>query len=430
MTIRERITSIRPAVILLIGWSVFAIYAFPGLLTADSFAQLDDARSGVFRDINPPLMAALWWAIDKVIAGPFPMLVLQSVTLVAGVHLIARRFVRERAAAICAVAVLLAPPVLAVESVIWTHSLFAGLALLGTGLVIDPRPRVRNAGIAVLALAGGLRDSAPVATLPLVVLVVGDQLGWEAWRRYGIAFAIWLGCTLAVCGANAALVDEHWPSLLPAVDVAGTLAKADDLDPAHVRDLLDNADLVERDPQAYARAHYEAASGWGLALFALRAPMSDAQARTLVHARRTLIREQPGAYLRHRLDTYAVVLGLSGDAWSKKLVVTHDYQEPQLLAKANVPRGYTKLQGWIGEALDMLAKTPLFRPWLYVLLAIALVVAFRRDAVLRGLLASGLALELSLVYNAGAPDFRESHWLATTALVAAAIAIARRFSRR
>lgn len=54
----------------------FAIY-YPGKLSPDSTAQLQEAVSGHFTDWHPPIMAALWRLLTSVASGPAPMLALQ-----------------------------------------------------------------------------------------------------------------------------------------------------------------------------------------------------------------------------------------------------------------------------------------------------------------------------------------------------------------
>ena len=70
--------------------------------------------------------------------------------------------------------------------------------------------------------------------------------------------------------------------------------------------------------------------------------------------------------------------------------------------------------------------TPLFTPWIYVALAlICLPLAFRQ----RDLLAwytSGIIMESSLLVLAPSRDFRYSHWLIITTVVATIILTARR----
>jgi len=344
--VRRRLAALSPRSILLIGTGLFTIHAYPGLMAPGSLVQLDEARAGVFSDLHPPLMQALWWVLDRIVPGPFGMLMLQSVGCLAGAYLIARRLVQPRAAAVGAVLVLLLPPVLAVMAVVCEQALFAGLALFGAGLVVDGGRRTRVLGLVVLAAAAGVRHDAAAATLPLIVVLLAPQLRGVWWRRYAIAVAAWLATTIAACGVNTALTArEH--------DV--TVVHADDQD---------------------------------------------------------------------RLATFGAVLGLTGEL----PIVTRESQSVELLRAAEIQQASSPLQRLTGRVVGALATTILFEPWCYLVLAIAMLVKLRREPVLRALLASGIALELSLAYSAHGAGYASSHWLVTCALLVAAIAVARRFS--
>ena len=81
-------------VVLLIGWLGFLVCAFPGVMTWDSFGQLGEARSGVYSDGHPPVMALVWSVLDRIVPGPFGMLVLQSWSFLLGSYFILLRAMR------------------------------------------------------------------------------------------------------------------------------------------------------------------------------------------------------------------------------------------------------------------------------------------------------------------------------------------------
>lgn len=265
----------KPIVILAIGWCAFVLYAYPGIMAADSYA----AFAG---DSSPPLYAWIWSVLDYIVAGPFGMLAVQSIAFLAGAYLIAERIVPPRAAAICACIALLAPPTLPIMAVMWPHALFAGLALLGAGLVLRG---ARIAGAVALAVAA-------------VMLATSYALG-----------------------------DGH-------ATIAGTL-------------------------------------GW------------------------------------------------EGDV----AVQRHDTQNKALLDKVEIASGTSWLQVVLADIVDAFARTFLFRPWFYMLVAAGLIVR-RRERVLRVLLASGLALELAAIVVGRDASWRHASWLIACTWLAALVAIA------
>src|SRR6187551_3493672 len=113
--------------ILAIGWLLFLVYSFPGFMSYDSVWQLSQARGlEPINDWHPPLMTFVWRLLDWFIAGPFLMLVIQSLTFLLGLYVVLKQFMRARRAAIVAVLTLLLPQNLIVMAVIWKDSQMAG----------------------------------------------------------------------------------------------------------------------------------------------------------------------------------------------------------------------------------------------------------------------------------------------------------------
>jgi hypothetical protein len=137
--------------------------------------------------------------------------------------------------------------------------------------------------------------------------------------------------------------------------------------------------------------------------------------------KRTLYR-YPAAYLRYRLDRFRVVLGLTraGEpTWDEPIIVTHDYQDKAALWAAGVSTTISPLQAEVDAALAWASHTPLFRPYLYLFLALALLALARRHALAAALLLSGIGMELSLLFLAHSADYRYSHWMICTTVLAA-----------
>src|SRR5258708_4769226 len=97
---RTRLRELPPQAILGMGWCVLALYAYPGVMTMDSFDELREGREWFFTDAHPPAMAALWGIVDRFVAGPFGMLAIQSVAFLAGIYLVLRHAMQPRRAAI------------------------------------------------------------------------------------------------------------------------------------------------------------------------------------------------------------------------------------------------------------------------------------------------------------------------------------------
>ena len=116
--VQRVLRSLSPRAVLLVAFGGFLLYGFPGYMSSDSVLQLTEARTGHFSDGNPPLMAAEWWVLDKIICGPVLMLALQGALLLGGLYVLLRRFLDAKPAAWTAGAILLFPPVLVTMAVL------------------------------------------------------------------------------------------------------------------------------------------------------------------------------------------------------------------------------------------------------------------------------------------------------------------------
>ncbi|HTL38754.1 MAG TPA: hypothetical protein VL326_36735 [Kofleriaceae bacterium] len=422
--------------ILVIGLTGLFIYAFPGFMSSDSFAQLWEARNHTYSDWHPPAMAALWNVVELFVKGPAGMLVLQSVLFIVGVFRILRRVLPPRAAAIVASAILLFPPVLAPMACIWKDSQMAGFLAMGISLVIDERRALRVAGIVLIVIASALRHNALAATLPIFVLLFRWRDDQRMWRRVAIAVVIW-----AMTVGTAQLINRQltkvqkyaWHVSVAPADIIGVIKYAPPLSDNELRALLFEATIVlDHGIQAHARKYYNPANWWGYMTAGPQRvfwwPETPWQRAALSHAWGQLVSEYPSAYLHHRLRVFRALIGLSKQPLFDPVWSSHGDAEHPEEGRGVAASG---IQGALADAFRWLANdTPLFRPYLYLFLAFALLaVAWRRVDAL-ALLLSGLSYELALYFIAPSADVRYSHWMLTTTLLAGVIVIAHELQRR
>jgi hypothetical protein len=437
------VRSPRPLVILAIGFALFAVYAFPGIMSLDGCAQLAQARKHVYADDHPPAMAAIWSVTDRIIAGPFPLLVLAGTSFLAGAYRWLRRALSPHAAAYTAVGLLLLPPVLTTMAVIWKDSLMAGWLLLGSSLLFDDRRRVQAAGLALIALATAIKYNAPSATLSLVVLILArpGALARHALARYAIAFAAWLVVTAAVFRVNDALADRRmhvWNATLAAMDIVGTLEYVTpDLPDDQLRAILDGTPLLIKDHiHAYARKMYRPANYWQLVdggepMFGAweSIDLTPAQRDAMTHAWWTIVSTYPLAYAEHRLTTFAEVIGFTAEhhpLWGA--VPTSARQPEECLRDHDLGRYAWPVQdAWQRAMWWFQRETILFRPWAYLLLALALLALCRGQRDVFALVTSGLLSMVGLVFVAPTPDFRYSHWMVVATILATILVVVRRY---
>jgi hypothetical protein len=435
-----RIRQLPPAAILAAGWTVFVLYAFPGVMTMDSFDQLREGRDWYFTDSHPPAMAALWGIVDRVISGPFGMLLIQGTSFLAGLYLILRHAMSPRRAAACACALLLFPPVLAPMAVIWKDCVMAGCFVLGIAGLLESCKWRRLAGLAALSLATAMRYNAPAATFPLILMLFEWQPGRRWLVRYALAGGAWLAVTGAAFGCNAMLVDQPmhlWQSSLALEDIVGTLAHVEpELPDRELGPLLaPTGVLVDRDYHARLRAKYlpydfqPLISGdghlWDVPLNG-STPAPEPVRDAISHAWWVIVTGHPGAYVAYRLEAFEEAIGIT-HRHVGAMVVPHGVQYAGMLDHMGLAN-YASRFTVIAERVTMyLAKhTRLFRPHAYLLLSLGLLVLCRRHREVAAILLSGLALELSLLPLVPTPDYRYSHWMVTCACLSLVMLLARR----
>ncbi|HWO27061.1 MAG TPA: hypothetical protein VNO30_50370 [Kofleriaceae bacterium] len=433
-----------PWAVLAAGWAFLIVYAFPGVMTLDSFDHLDEARRGVYTDAHPPAINLLWRVVDYVIAGPFGMLVIQSGCFLVGLYAVLRRALGPRGAAWATTLVYVVPPVMGPFAVIWKDPLMAGFLMLGAAALLSARRGVRIAGLAAMAAATALRYNAFAATLPLVVLLFEWRPGLPRLRRYAISTAAWLAVTLGAQRFNAAIVDHelHLWTVLAVFDIAGTLARTDgELTDAELEARFAGTDLlVHKDIHATIRELYKAdnllpiinhatKALWGLPINGTVGPPA-AQREAIARVWRDTITTWPGAYLAHRLAVMREAIGL-GKTRASGAIPNRDFLSPERVHQDGLGTGWSKLQHTLTRLnRQCLRSTPLYSVWMYLVIALALLPLALRHPDLRALLLSGLGLEASLLVLAASADYRYSHWLVICTIVIAVALGARRYRGR
>ncbi len=433
----------RPYLILGAALVILIIYAYPGQMTRDSFDHLIEAREGVYTDGHPPAIDAIWRKVDWAIAGPFGMLLLQSVTFLAGLFVVLRRILTPVRAAWLASALFLFPPVMLPFAVIWKDCLMAGCLMLAIAGMSSEHRAARLWALVAVFVATAVRYNAIGATLPIVILLFQWTPGWPWIKRYALATTAWLGVTFAAFGANSAITDAQmhiWHSSLAVFDIVGTLAYVDeDLPDSELAATLAGTDVrVTSNYHAHMRRLYdprdflpivndETQPLWRLPIRGtMPAPQSTRDAITRTW--KDVITSHPGAYLKHRLAVLAEVLSLT-QARPPGVVIPRDLPEPfPATARAlGLPTGSSVVQYKAATVMRWIWRTiPIFSPWIYLVIALVLLSLTRRQRDVFVILLSGIMLEATLLFLAASPDYRYSHWMIVSTCVAAVILTARR----
>lgn len=315
--------------ILTLGWTVFIVCAYPGVLDEVAFEHLREGRSWELSDRHSAAMSALWGLAEHIISGPFVLLVIQSTLVLIGTYSVLRRALAERHAAVAACVLLLFPPVLATTMTIRSDTMMTGCLLVAAGTLCDERRRSQLWGLVWCGLAVAFRLEAILAVPPIVLLL----FAWDQRRvhRYAVAFGAWIAVGVFGVVVDAALTD---------VSVPGEFAFA------------------------------------------------------------------PG----------------EADMGAELPVHTHSPHQFAALKEVGLAGGSSRFQNRVGSALRLAARdTPLFRPFLFVLVALALFPFCRGRPDLIALLGSGAAF--GIVVLPGTPSL----YSVLTACIGIVILIARRW---
>lgn len=422
--------------ILVGGWIALLAYCYPGYMSYDSGVQLEQARGlQPMTNWHPPIMALLWRLCDAIIAGPFLMLAIQTVTLLAGMYLLLRRVLSDRAAALAAVLILLSPPVLAPMAVIWKDSQMAGFLMLGIALMANQTRACLLAGCALVWLGTAQRHNAAAATLPIVVLLFVWKEGLPRWKRYGIATAVWLVITIAAGAANSLLTEktEDVFSSLAMNDIVGVIRFHPDYTDEQIREdapglpWAGDENIAQRSRDLYRAdmTWLDVAGDQGV----FRYPTTEAETAAVARAWRHLILKHPIGYLENRASVFLAELRVTfRDTFYIWWGFTDGPERSQRLALYGT---HTPLRKAWFHMMVWLGNTPVYWAWVYFLAGIVLVWLCRRDVVALTIALSGVACEGGLFIAAPAIDYRYSHWTVTCTILAAVYYIAaRRKARR
>jgi hypothetical protein len=411
-------------------------------MTQDSYDHMREAREGIYSDAHPPIVNVLWKICDTIIAGQVLVLFLQTLVFLAGLYWIFRKTFEPVKAAWWAAALFVFPPSLTVMGVIWKDCMMAALLAVGiVGLLSDKRSR-KLWGLAAMLGATAFRYNAFGATFPVVVLLFEWKPGLHWIKRYAIASAAWVGITLAAFGINGALTDKpmhYWNSSLALYDIVGTYAYVDeDLSDEEIKaDLAGTELLIDKNIHALIRDVYTPVTFYPILNDPQRTmwnvpingyvPAPEAQRDAISRAWKHVITSHFGAYLKHRFSVMGETLGIGGPR-GVGVPVKREYRWPQYPKDQGLQTGVSPIQKAMTRALQWIVRhTPLFVPWLYLLLACLILPLIIRQRDLLAIVLSGIGMEATLLPLVHSNDYRYSHWLVITTTLGIIVLVTRRY---
>lgn len=129
---KSKIQLIVILLIILLGCLFSIISSYPGFMSPDSFNQYEQARSGVYTDWHPPVMAWIWHYLLCMKDGPQPMLILHNILFWSGIFLIAIRL-QKFYYSIVLLILCFSPSILNFIGVIWKDTFLFSLLVFISG---------------------------------------------------------------------------------------------------------------------------------------------------------------------------------------------------------------------------------------------------------------------------------------------------------
>ncbi|MDQ3365635.1 MAG: hypothetical protein M3680_09415 [Myxococcota bacterium] len=428
------IERISPRMILIAGFVLFLIYAWPGYVGWDTLTHFMQARGGSYSDSHPPAVARLFRVVELFIAGPAGVLLLQAGCAFLGLHGILARRLTPRAAALATVTIFVFPPIAGVTAYVVKDTLMAGFLLLGISFLLDDRPRRQRLGLGLLLLANLMRWNALAATFAPVILLHRWQPTLAGWRRYSIALGVWLGVTGTALVVNEVLADraEHyWYTAHAVQDVAGTLQYMPDQTDDEMHALLaglrlhPGEQLHQRFRARYNPADYRQIAWQADKLF--EKPAGPLERAAIVRAWNQTVLAYPGAYFRYRWDNFKLLIKLERPpTFSNVYLWFTVVAAPETVAQLQHDAYPSRIQSALRGYSIAVSLTPVYFVFVYFAACFVVLVLSVRHSLEAALCLSGIGYQLAWFFLAPTTDFRYSQWMMICALVSVSLLAARR----
>ncbi len=401
----------------------------PGWMSVDSAVQYQQALTGRYDDIHPPLLAWLWRQTDRSWPGPGGLYLALTATAWLALALIATRLLPGWRGGLATLAIGWMPPVLLVAAHLWKDVALSAALLGASAAILAHRHSGHRAWVGpaavFLAAAVAFRHNAWPAVLPLVAWLAWPRTPtgrWTAWRALA-ATGFAAGLALVPGAVNRALdasPRDAWSAVVLWDLGAVSIATGRVLIPPSVR----APDLSVADLEAgyvdWANPPLFAANKIRLGF---HAPYSADDRRAVRDAWLAMLREHPGAYVAHRMRvTRHLLLGPPPDTPRELVYVPARILPPE--ATVALPTFDRPRDRAIVAAAERLRGTPLFAGATWLLLALlAGIAAWRARTTEPGraalaLAASSWAYAAPLAIATGSAEFRYLHWSVIAALLA------------
>lgn len=393
------------------------LVSYPGYLTADATYVYRYVQSGFLGDWQSPLMTIVWRFIDPISPGSGSMFLLIATLYWTGFAILALAVARRSAGLAIAVPLLaFAPPAFMLLAMIWRDIFFGTVWLLAVTIIYFVADRSRPPcwmmkGLALALVGFGvlLRPNA-ITAAPLLVAYIAWPGRFE-WKRTALLFipALLAGYVLIqiVYYQVFAVHRENPLHSLVVFDLGGIthFTRENQFPVSWSAD--ENALLIT---QCYEPARWDTYWTWEPCNFVMSRLQNNDDlifgTSRLGQSWRRAVATHPIAYLTHRLTFLKAFLVRSNPTIELENLALRD----------DIPLGRNRRFVTLMALYDMLKRTVLFRPGIWLIFAAAVgTLAWRGRATPPGafaisVAASGIIYLLSFSVFGVAADFRYAYW--------------------
>ncbi|MBD8166115.1 hypothetical protein K6L24_13145 [Erwinia persicina] len=396
---------------------------YPGIVSSDALDQYEQGSRFIFTDWHPPIMSFIWSLTDKVILGPFGMLLLECAMYWGSLLLLSISIpAKHKILSLSVVIVGFMPFALGTLSHILKDVFHAVTWMLAVGLIsvnAKSESGKRKAIIfaSLLLVVGSMfRFNAIFGLLPLVWLLLA-KVNIDAWKKWSIVCFAFPLCTVLITSVfNYQILNasksKAYQSLI-VFDIGGVSHFADK---NYFNEEWTSAEDSKVRTDCYDSRSWNSYA-WGPCAFILKRLVASGSwdDGSLMRNWLGAMLHQPRAYLYHRYENYMNLLWQPGGILEERTAknsLGFDFEKTVV---------FSVLQ----EITGALQKTYLFKPgfWLIASLIFSLYGLLTRKGEVRNLIialnTSSFLYLFAYFFVGVASDFRYAYWsiIATSASV-------------
>jgi len=387
-----------PLIVACAGVVISVIAFYPGTLPNDAITFYQQVKGGYWHGVSPPTMRHLWWLTDKIVCGSGGLFLVHVLAWWAAALAFSTGLSRNavmRASLVAAIGFF--PPMFGLQAPLLTDISMTSFLLLGAGIVLHLHRRwswpMAIAALVFLFYGGMTRHNAPPALIPLFALFAMALLQrngasgnhWRAVSGYtALLFLVLVAGLQLINRAGTTHLGSTSEQFMTWDLAVMSVAQARMLVPAEVQ-ADPGPDSLERLSAVINRSTVSTLF-WGDPVFA-KFFLAPEESRILRKAWFSAIIQYPWSYLKHRARLTLGLLGLGHKPpWGATSFRTTTRGVTDHCNAEWLPNRFqwNSLNSGIAKILEVLKQTPVYRAWLYMLLALAVIVqSLRRPSPLR-----------------------------------------------